>query len=104
MDAVVVRQAVLADLDTLAGLFNEYRQFQGKAADLPACRAFLQDRFNHAESIAFLATIAAEPVGFAAVDTARISTASVRPPSPIRAPRPIPPRMPSRPIASAASC
>ena len=78
MNTVVVRQAVLADLDTLTGLFNEYRQFQGKVADLPACRAFLQDRFNHAESIAFLATIGAQPVGFAQLYPSFSSTALAR--------------------------
>ena len=78
MDTVVVRQAVLADLDTLTELFDEYRQFQGRGADLLACRAFLQDRFNHAESIAFLATFAAKPVGFAQLYPSFSSTALAR--------------------------
>jgi GNAT superfamily N-acetyltransferase len=78
MNTVVVRQAVLADLDTLTVLFDEYRQFQGKVAEMPACRAFLQDRFNHAESIAFLATIAAKPVGFAQLYLSFSSTALAR--------------------------
>jgi GNAT superfamily N-acetyltransferase len=78
MNTVVVRQAVFADLDALTVLFDEYRQFQGKVADVPACRAFLQDRFNHAESIAFLATIAAKPVGFAQLYPSFSSTALAR--------------------------
>lgn len=78
MNKVTVRQAVLADLDEIAGLFDQYRQFQGKAADLPACRAFLHDRFNHAESALFLATLAGQAVGFAQLYPSFSSTALAR--------------------------
>ncbi len=37
----VVRQAVLSDLDALAVLFDGYRQFYGKASDVPAARLTL---------------------------------------------------------------
>jgi GNAT superfamily N-acetyltransferase len=78
MNTVVARQAVLADLEPLAGLFNEYRQFQGKPADLEACRAFLHDRFNHAESVVFVATMAGRPFGFAQLYPSFSSTALAR--------------------------
>lgn len=39
MNTVTVRQAVVADLEALSSLFDNYRQFRGKSADLPACRA-----------------------------------------------------------------
>ncbi len=52
---ISVRQAVLADLDTLAALFDSYRQFYGRNADLSGARSFLCDRFNHGESVIFLA-------------------------------------------------
>jgi GNAT superfamily N-acetyltransferase len=78
MNIVTVRQAVLADLDVVADLFNQYRQFQGKASDLPACRAFLHDRFNHAESTVFFATVDAQPVGFAQLYPSFSSTALAR--------------------------
>lgn len=78
MRIVNVRQAVLADLDDVAGLFDQYRQFQGKAADLPACRAFLHDRFNHAESAVFMATLEGQPVGFAQLYPSFSSTALAR--------------------------
>jgi GNAT superfamily N-acetyltransferase len=78
MNTVTVRQAVLADLDAVAGLFNQYRQFQGKASELSACRAFLHDRFNHAESIVFFATVDAQPVGFAQLYPSFSSTALAR--------------------------
>jgi len=53
--AVSVRQAVAADLDALATLFDRYRQFQGQASSLAAARSFLSERFDHAESIVFIA-------------------------------------------------
>ena len=62
MTTVTVRQAVLAALEVLADRFNQYRQFQGKAADLAACRAFLHDRFNHGESTVFIGTVGDKPV------------------------------------------
>jgi GNAT superfamily N-acetyltransferase len=64
MHTITVRQAVLADLDALASLFDEYRQFYGKTSDLPAARSFLLARFNHGESVLFLAQMDEAPVGF----------------------------------------
>jgi GNAT superfamily N-acetyltransferase len=78
MTTVAVRQAVLADIDAIADLFNQYRQFQGKASELSACRAFLHDRFNHAESTVFLASVDARPVGFAQLYPSFSSTALAR--------------------------
>jgi hypothetical protein len=49
LSTITVRQAVLADLEVIAELFNQYRQFHGKAADHSTCRAFLLERFNHPE-------------------------------------------------------
>ena len=65
MHSITVRQAVLSDLDELATLFNQYREFQGKASDLPAAREFLQARFDHGESVVFIAHEGSAPVGFA---------------------------------------
>jgi GNAT superfamily N-acetyltransferase len=63
--AVTVRQAVLADLDALATLFDAYRRFQGRPADLSAARDFLRARFDHGESIVFIAEVDGGPAGFA---------------------------------------
>lgn len=60
-----VHQAVLSDLDALARLFDEYRRFQGQPADLAAARAFLSERFDHGESVLFLAHDSLQPLGFA---------------------------------------
>lgn len=65
MKAITVRQAVLTDLDDLAVLFDAYRQFQGKAGDLAAARAFLKERFDHGESVVFIASDGARAAGFA---------------------------------------
>src|SRR5687768_334167 len=63
--AIAVRQAVLADLEPLADLFDRYRQYQGQGADRAAARAFLKARFDHGESILFIALAGATPLGFA---------------------------------------
>lgn len=65
VNTISVRQAVLADLDELATLFDQYRQFQGQTSDLAAARLFLVERFNHGQSVVFVAHDDAAPVGFA---------------------------------------
>lgn len=65
MSHITVRQAALADLDDLARLFDQYRQFQGKASDPASARSFLHARFDYGESAAFIAYDADEPAGFA---------------------------------------
>jgi len=63
--SISVRQAVLSDLEELSGLFDEYRQFQKQPSDRDAARAFLKARFDHGESVLFIAHDAGAPVGFA---------------------------------------
>jgi GNAT superfamily N-acetyltransferase len=65
MSDISVRQAVLADLDALAPLFDRYREFQGQASDPAAAHAFLRARFDHGESVVFVAWAGDRPVGFA---------------------------------------
>jgi ribosomal protein S18 acetylase RimI-like enzyme len=60
----IVRQAVLADLDLLAPMLDQYRQFYGRASDLAAARAFLLERFNHGESVLFIAQDGESVLGF----------------------------------------
>ncbi len=64
MNTITVRQAVLSDLEALAPLFDSYRQFYGRACDLPAATSFLSDRFNHNESVLFIAHEGYKAVGF----------------------------------------
>ena len=52
---VAVRQAAVSDLDLLTPLFDAYRQFYRKPSDLDLARRFLLERFQHNQSIVFLA-------------------------------------------------
>jgi GNAT superfamily N-acetyltransferase len=78
MNTVTVRPAELADLPAVSELFDKYRQCQGKPADLAACQKFLRDRFNHAESTVFVASLSEVPVGFARLYPSFSSTALAR--------------------------
>lgn len=64
MTSAHVRQAVFEDIEDLIPLFDGYRQFYGQPSDTAAARQFLQARFNHGESVLFLARDGARPVGF----------------------------------------
>ncbi|MDE1999406.1 MAG: GNAT family N-acetyltransferase [Burkholderiales bacterium] len=64
MSTSTIRQAGLADIDGLALMFDEYRQFYGRPTDFKAAKEFLVARFNHGESVLFLATVSGEPAGF----------------------------------------
>ncbi len=54
---VSVRQATISDLDLLAPLFDAYRQFYRKPGDLALARKFLLERFEHNQSIIFVAVL-----------------------------------------------
>jgi GNAT superfamily N-acetyltransferase len=64
MNEVIVKQASLSDLDDIVPLFDLYRQFYGKQSDKMKARDFILSRFNHGESIIFIAFLGKEPVGF----------------------------------------
>ncbi len=59
-----IYKATLDDIDVLADMFNEYRQFYKQPADVSACQTFLRQRFERDQSLAFIATLDAQPVGF----------------------------------------
>jgi ribosomal protein S18 acetylase RimI-like enzyme len=52
---VVVRQATIFDLELLVPLFDAYRVFYRKPSDLGLARDFLRARFQHSESVIFVA-------------------------------------------------
>ncbi|HEY8095536.1 MAG TPA: GNAT family N-acetyltransferase [Methylobacter sp.] len=64
MNTIIVRQAVISDLEVLAPLFDGYRQFYGRAGDLPAATEFLSARFNRNESVLFIAHEGNKAIGF----------------------------------------
>ena len=53
--SIAVRQATIHDLDLVAPLFDDYRQFYGQPADLGLAQRFLRERFQHHESVVLLA-------------------------------------------------
>lgn len=64
MSHLTIRQAVLADLDTLVPLFDGYRQFYQQQRDLEGAREFLRARFEHGQSTVLLAFDGETAVGF----------------------------------------
>src|SRR5688572_7477505 len=60
----MVRRAEPHDLDRLAELFDQYRQFYARPADLALARAFLQQRMARGESILLAASASARVEGF----------------------------------------
>ncbi len=64
MNQFTCRQAVLADIDTLVVLFDQYRQFYRQASDTQGARAFLLERIGNAQSVLFLAHDGDTPLGF----------------------------------------
>ena len=62
-----IARATAADLATIAPLFDAYRQFYQRAADLHGAHRFLADRIANDESVIFLCHPGSErskPVGF----------------------------------------
>ena len=55
MNRVTVRQATVFDLEILVPLFDAYRQFYRRPGDLELARRFLLERFQHNESVIFVA-------------------------------------------------
>ncbi|MFN7855594.1 MAG: GNAT family N-acetyltransferase [Acidovorax sp.] len=54
-----IRTATPTDADTLAPLFDAYRQFYGQAPDLAGARRFIAERLARGESVVLLALDAA---------------------------------------------
>ena len=73
-----VRQAVFADLDELAPLLDLHRVAQGQSSHVAAARAFLQARFDHGESVLFMAQHRSAAVGLAQLYPSFSSTALAR--------------------------
>jgi GNAT superfamily N-acetyltransferase len=78
MNQITVRQATIFDLEALVPLFDAYRQFYRQTGDLGLARQFLRDRFQHSESIIFVAERAESAVGFTQLFPSFSSTAAAR--------------------------
>ena len=62
--SLVIRQATVSDLDGLVPLFDGYRQFYRQASEPDRIRKFLLDRFEHNQSVIFVAVKDGTAVGF----------------------------------------
>jgi GNAT superfamily N-acetyltransferase len=61
---MTIRQATVADLDDLVPLFDSYRQFYRHPSEPARARQFLLERFEHNQSVIFLAVEGATVIGF----------------------------------------
>ncbi|MBI2683178.1 MAG: GNAT family N-acetyltransferase [Acidobacteriales bacterium] len=52
---VNIIEATIGDLDLIAPLFDQYRQFYKQSSDVAQGRAFLQQRLRNKESVVYLA-------------------------------------------------
>ncbi|MET1756466.1 GNAT family N-acetyltransferase [Novosphingobium sp. RD2P27] len=73
-----VRQASFVDLSQLTGLFDAYRQFYGQKSDVDAARRFLSDRFEHQQSVIFIADDEEAGLGFTQLYPSFSSTRMMR--------------------------
>ncbi|RJE90350.1 GNAT family N-acetyltransferase [Paenibacillus sp. 1011MAR3C5] len=53
--SIIVQQATLEQLEEVAQLFDAYRVFYGQPSDLDGAKKFLFNRFEHMESVIFIA-------------------------------------------------
>jgi GNAT superfamily N-acetyltransferase len=60
---IEIRRASLADLRTVAELFDGYRQFYGQPHDILLAEAFLRNRLTNDDSVIFLASDPASGTG-----------------------------------------
>jgi GNAT superfamily N-acetyltransferase len=62
--AIDVRQATVEDLDLIVPLFDAYRQFYRQPSEPERARQFLLERFQHNQSVIFLAFERTLAIGF----------------------------------------
>ena len=62
--SIQVRQATVLDLDLLVSLFDAYRIFYRQDSDPEGARSFLLARFEHNQSIIFIAFDGTRAIGF----------------------------------------
>lgn len=75
---LAVRHATLADLDTVARLFDLYRVFYGKPSDPALACDFIRARMAGNESVILLAEIEGDAVGFTQLYPAFSSVSATR--------------------------
>jgi len=63
-DNVRIVQATINELEELAAIFDQYRVFYKQESNVAEARSFLFDKFEHRESVIFLAKTDERIVGF----------------------------------------
>jgi ribosomal protein S18 acetylase RimI-like enzyme len=63
--AINIRQAVIQDIPRIIPVFDSYREYFKQKSDPIATEQFLFNRFEHRESVLYLAELGDELVGFA---------------------------------------
>ncbi|MCB9034685.1 MAG: GNAT family N-acetyltransferase [Chitinophagales bacterium] len=61
---ITIRKGTINDLEQIAILFDEYRQFYAQKSDVEKGKAFLKDRITNNESIIFVAEKDEQLIGF----------------------------------------
>lgn len=75
---ITIRVATTHDVDTIAPLFDAYRQFYGQASDLGLAKRFLEERCRLGESAILLAEEDGELAGFTQLYPSFSSTRAAR--------------------------
>ena len=75
---ITTRRATIDDLESLVPLFDAYRQFYKQPSDLELARRFLRERFEHAQSIIFIAEEDGVALGFTQLYPSFSSTRAAR--------------------------
>ncbi|WHZ03859.1 GNAT family N-acetyltransferase [Neobacillus sp. YX16] len=65
MKKPTIRQATIQDLHRIVPIFDSYRKYFGQKKDPDMVEEFLFDRFEHLESVIFIAEQQDEVIGFA---------------------------------------
>jgi ribosomal protein S18 acetylase RimI-like enzyme len=79
MPSVLTRPAEARDLDEIAALFDAYRQFYQKPADLALARSYIIERFQRKESVVLVAEgESGELIGFTQLYPAFCSVLAAR--------------------------
>lgn len=64
-DKLIVRQAAIQDLKRIVPIFDSYREYFKQEKNPMEVEHFLFEKFNHLESIIFIAELHSEVIGFA---------------------------------------
>jgi GNAT superfamily N-acetyltransferase len=65
MSELTIRQATIQDLSKIVSIFDSYREYFKQQKDPVRVEQFLYEKFEHMESVIFIAQLEDEVVGFA---------------------------------------